>query len=94
MHKKIDVKRTPISDVIKPEVISSRSAVLQPPRLSVLETLSKQNNNNNSNTNNNTSFSIRVPQITLNAPKTVSQVKMDGLILTVNIISNLILTLG
>ena len=69
----ISVKRTPINDVIKPEseMISSRSAVLQPPRLSVLQTLNKQNNNN-SNTNNNTILSLRVPQITLNGPKTVS----------------------
>ena len=65
--------RTPINDIRKPEpeIISSRSAVLQAPRLSVLQTLNKQNNSNNSNTNNNIGISLRVPQITLNGSKTV-----------------------
>ena len=72
-YQKINKIRTPIYDNKKrePEVISSRSAVFQAPRLSVLQNLNKLNNNNNSNTNNNTGFSLRVPQITLNGSKTV-----------------------
>ena len=66
--------RSPITEIKKqePEVIYSRSAILQAPRLSLLQNLKKQNNNNNSNTNNNTGFSLKVPQITLNGSKTVS----------------------
>ena len=72
-YQKINKIRTPIHDnkQREPEVIFSRSAVFQAPRLSVLQNLNKLNNNNNSNTNNNTGFSLRVPQITLNGSKTV-----------------------
>ena len=72
-YQNINKIRTPILENKKrePEVISSRSAVFQAPRLSILQNLNKLNNNNNSNTNNNTGFSLRVPQITLNGSKTV-----------------------
>ena len=72
-YQKINKIRTPIHDnkQREPEVIFSRSAVFQAPRLSVLQNLNKLNNNNNSNTNNNTGFSLRVPQIPLNGSKTV-----------------------